>query len=131
MSAQARSPRKSSSTAQKSLFEQTTLFEFSRVINSSLDLNFILSHALFTIMGRILSSKGMAVLQTGETSYAVEMVKGFPPGLNGAAVEIIGLHKDALNVDEIDVLRFPWVGFFRRHGVSLLLPLFMGEKLIG
>ncbi|MGB5873433.1 MAG: SpoIIE family protein phosphatase [Bacteroidota bacterium] len=131
MSAQARSPRKSSSTAQKSLFEQTTLFEFSRVINSSLDLNFILSHALFTIMGRILSSKAMAVLQTGESSYTVEMVKGFPSAVNGAVVEIIGLHKDAVNVDEIDDSRFPWVGFFRRHGVSLLLPLFMGEKLIG
>jgi len=131
MSLKSRFPRRSSSSAQKSLFEQTTLFEFSRVINSSFDLDFILSHALLTIMGRILSSKGMAVLLRSESTYAVEMVKGFPPSVKGATVEITGLPRDVLNIDDIDDTRSPWVGFFRSHGVSLLLPLFIAERLIG
>jgi sigma-B regulation protein RsbU (phosphoserine phosphatase) len=131
MSAQSRSPRKRSSSTQKSLFEQTTLFEFSKVINSSLDQDFTLSHALLTIMGRILSSKGMAMLRTGESAYVVEMVKGFPAAVIGEAVEINELPKDTLAVDDVKESRHPWVGFFRQHGVSLLLPLFIAERPVG
>jgi sigma-B regulation protein RsbU (phosphoserine phosphatase) len=131
MPSQSPSSSKRSSPTQKSLFEQTTLFEFSKVINSSFSQDFILSHALLTIMGRILSSKGMAVLRRGESAYAVEMVKGFPSAVKGEVVEIDELPNDALSVDEMEESRTPWVGFFRRHGVSLLLPLLISERPVG
>lgn len=40
----------------ESHFEHSALFEFSTVINSSLDLRFILSHILLTLMGKLMSS---------------------------------------------------------------------------
>ena len=52
-----------STATYESHFEHTALFEFSKVINSSLDLRFILSHILLTIMGKILSTKGMVLLE--------------------------------------------------------------------
>ena len=131
MSAKSRPSRSVSTSAEKSLFEQATLFEFSRVINSSLDLSFILSHALLTIMGRILSSKGMAVLLGQEKTYRVEMVKGFPAEVKGTEVVITGLSKSSLYLDRLGESRSPWVTFFRQHGVSVVLPLFMADRPIG
>ncbi|PJA99933.1 MAG: hypothetical protein CO127_09565, partial [Ignavibacteria bacterium CG_4_9_14_3_um_filter_36_18] len=40
----------------------TALVEFSRIINSSLDLDFILGNVLLTCMGKYLSSRGLIAL---------------------------------------------------------------------
>jgi len=41
----------------------TALVEFSRVINSSLDLNFILNNVLLTCLGKFLATKGIIALK--------------------------------------------------------------------
>ena len=40
----------------------TALVEFSRVINSSLDLNFILNNVLLTCLGKFLATRGLIAL---------------------------------------------------------------------
>ena len=43
----------------------TALVEFSRILNSSLDMNFILNNVLLTCMGKFLSTKGLIALNLG------------------------------------------------------------------
>lgn len=43
----------------------TALVEFSRIINSSLDLEFILNNVLLTCMGKFLATKGLIALNSG------------------------------------------------------------------
>jgi sigma-B regulation protein RsbU (phosphoserine phosphatase) len=115
----------------ESHFEHATLFEFSKVINSSLELPFILSHILLTIMGKIVSSKGMVVLSCGKTDYRVEMVKGFSQSLVGSTLTIRTIPSTAFALDNLDPRRHPWVKFFREAGAAILLPLVIAEKSIG
>ena len=42
----------------------TALVEFSRIINSSLDLEFILNNILLTCMGKFLATKGLVAIKT-------------------------------------------------------------------
>jgi sigma-B regulation protein RsbU (phosphoserine phosphatase) len=63
----------------------TALVEFSRVINSSLDLNFILNNILLTCLGKFLATKGLIALnlngKLNVKSYkgiAEENIKTFP-----------------------------------------------------
>ena len=44
-------------------FELGALFEFSRIVNESLDLKFILGHLLLTLMGKLLVLKGIVLLE--------------------------------------------------------------------
>ena len=53
----------------------TALVEFSRVINSSLDLNFILNNILFTCLGKFLAVKGLIALKTNDT-FELKSSKG-------------------------------------------------------
>jgi len=53
----------------------TSLVEFSRVINSSLDLNFILNNILFTCLGKFLAVKGLIALKTNGT-FELKSSKG-------------------------------------------------------
>lgn len=63
----------------------SALVEFSRIINSSLDLNFILSNVLLTCMGKFLATKGIVALnQDGELKLisskgiSQEVLSSFP-----------------------------------------------------
>lgn len=55
----------------------TALVEFSRVINSSLDLNFILNNVLLTCLGKFLATKGLVALRSNGR-LLVKAVKGIP-----------------------------------------------------
>jgi len=130
----ARPPRSRQSPAAESYesrFENAALFEFSTVINSSLELPFILSHILFTIMGKILSTRGMAVLARKKGEYSVEMVKGFPQPLKGKIVKIGAVPHKAFDIGALDARRHSWVRFFREEGVTIILPLVIADKTIG
>ncbi len=123
--------KRKSSTAYASYFEHAALFEFSKVITSSLDPNFIFSHILLSIMGKILSTKGMVVIAKKDAEFTVAMAKGFPPEIVGSTLHINRIPPSAFSVDKLNVGRYPWVKFFKRNGVKILLPLLIADKPIG
>lgn len=124
-----RKPSTSSSYA--SYFEHAALFEFSKVITSSLDPNFIFSHILLTIMGKILATKGMVIVATRDTEFTVAMAKGFPQEIVGSTLHINRVPPSLFSVDKVNIGRYPWVKFFKRNGVKILLPMFIADKPIG
>jgi len=115
----------------ESHFEHTALFEFSKVINSSLDPKFVFSHILLTIMGKLLSPKGMIVLEESKGNFVIEMVKGFPQDFTGTTISITNIPKSLFDVDKLTVPRHPWIKFFKKAGVKMLLPMFILDKPIG
>ncbi len=112
------------------LFDLNALFEFSGIVNSALDLNFILSHYLLTLMGKLLSLRGMIVLRK-EDALTVANVKGCPDGLIGQTVEIPRIPRSLTYVNGVDGRRHPWIGFFRNLDIHLLVPLVTGESVVG
>jgi sigma-B regulation protein RsbU (phosphoserine phosphatase) len=112
-------------------FELGALFEFSRIVNESLDLKFILGHLLLTLMGKLLVLKGIVLLEKGSDVYRVENVKGLPPELLGQEVEISRLPKRLLSLHEEDARRFPWIRFFRANALEFLIPLTVRDKAVG
>jgi len=112
-------------------FEHTALFEFSKVINSSLDPHFVYSHILLTIMGKILSSKGMVALGATGKEVRVEAAKGFSQSLIGKGIKVEETPSNLFDIAVVDARRYPWVDFFRQAGVAILLPMVMADRLIG
>ncbi len=60
------------------LADITPLFEFSNVVNSSLDLKFILGTVLLTLMGKLLLSKSVVLIKSKEKYFRIENSKGIP-----------------------------------------------------
>jgi phosphoserine phosphatase RsbU/P len=111
-------------------FEHATLLEFSRVINSSSDLPFILGHILLTIMGKTLSARGMALLAHGE-EYRVEMTKGFPREIEGTLLRIPRVPRAAVTGRQLSGVRAPWAKKLRDSGVALVLPMHLSTGPVG
>ncbi|MBX2990014.1 MAG: SpoIIE family protein phosphatase [Bacteroidetes bacterium] len=126
-----RTSRSSASSSYESYFEHTALFEFSKVINSSLDPRFIYSHILLTIMGKILSSKGMVIVEKESRHFNVVMAKGFSQDVVGTSMHIRQIPPSIFLVDKVNATKYPWVKFFKRLGVKILLPMYMADTPIG
>jgi phosphoserine phosphatase RsbU/P len=115
----------------ESHFEHAALFEFSTVINSSLDLRFILGHIMLTIMGKLLSSRAAAVLRHDDGMYRCEMMKGMPEHEGECALAIKTLPRGLQYIERIDPVRHPWVKYFMENKLEILLPLRSGSGPIG
>ena len=101
------------------------------MINSSLELPFILSHILLTIMGKTLASRGLAMLATARTQFEVAMVKGFPQELTGRLVEARAVPRGAFAIGDLDARRHAWARLLREEGVAFVLPLVIERRTIG
>lgn len=124
-------PTGSSTDSYERHFEHAALFEFSTVINSSVDLPFILSHILLTLMGKLLSPRGMALLDDGKGDFLVRMVKGFPEGVEGKRIAAREIPDTLLILPELDAARYPWAKTLAAMGVGIVLPLAAGGRTIG
>jgi phosphoserine phosphatase RsbU/P len=119
------------SSAAEGRFEHAALFEFSRVINSSLDPVFILNHILLTIMGKTMSSRGMVVLADGPGRYAVVHAKGGTPGLVGTSFECDTVPADMVDLSVSTAPRHECERFMIDAGCTLVLPLVMTDRTTG
>ena len=115
----------------ESHFEHAALFEFSTLINASLDLRFILGHILLTLMGKLLSARALVLLAHPDGNYRVEMTKGAPSGLEGTQLAIPDLPATVQHAGRVNAVRFPWVRFFRDQDTPILIPLHSSNRPIG
>ncbi|HAL55373.1 MAG TPA: hypothetical protein DCP63_02555 [Bacteroidetes bacterium] len=107
------------------------LFEFSNVVNSSLDLKFILGTVLLTVMGKMLVSKGMVLLKRERGSFEIVNAKGLDPQLIGQPVSIDKPMRTITAVDRIAPDGREWVGFFKSHEQKLLIPIVTQRHVAG
>jgi sigma-B regulation protein RsbU (phosphoserine phosphatase) len=112
-------------------FDLGALFEFSNIINSSLELKFILGHLLLTIMGKLLALRGIVLLAKDDGSFTVANVKGLPSELIGTGMIIDKLPRRILHTSEAEIRKHPWMSYFKDHGITLLLPLIARDKILG
>jgi sigma-B regulation protein RsbU (phosphoserine phosphatase) len=125
-------PTREARASSEKRFDLASLFEFSSIINASLDLKFILGHFLLTIMGKLLSLRGIVLLRAPEgNAFAVETVKGLPAELLGAKVVIRPVPKGVLFCTPATLRKYPWAGFFHDHGIHLLVPLTADDRVLG
>jgi sigma-B regulation protein RsbU (phosphoserine phosphatase) len=106
------------------------LFEFSNVVNSSLDLTFILGTVLLTVMGKMLVSRGMVLLKRDEGLFEVVNVKGLDREMIGQKVRIDAPPRSVTHVDRTESTK-AWVKFFKLNNQRLLVPITGQHKILG
>ena len=106
------------------------LFEFSNVVNSSVDLKFILGTVLLTVMGKMLVAKGMVLLKRQPGKFEVLNAKGLDAATIGSVVEI---DRPLRSIDSMERARTaqPWLSFFRERGQKLLVPIRAQRRIVG
>ena len=106
-------------------FDLRALLETSRLLSSSLEIDFVLGNLLLTAMSKLFVTRGVVLLDDPLAgAHRVEAVKG-----------VRGLARDAhLRLDEVpdavvqgEAVPAP----LREHGIALLLPIAYHERALG
>ncbi len=118
-------------SASESHFELGALFEFSAIINASLDLKFILGHFLLTLMGKLLSLRGIVLLGSPGSCFRVETVKGLPADLVGKEIAVRRVPKRLLYLDKPAGAGQEWLKELKAWGIRLVVPLIAQDKIVG
>lgn len=111
--------------------ELAALVEFSGVINSSLDLDFILGHVLLTVMGKVMCTRGIVALRQKDHTYRVQTAKGLPAELVGREIRIRKLPRRFHYLERSRHAVHPWESFFLRTGIKVLVPMNAPDRCLG
>lgn len=116
-------------TNPKDSYELQTLFDLSKVLNSSLNLKKILNTILLTPMGKLLISKGVVLIEKEKEQYEIETLKGLSKNLLGKTVKIDQFPESPQFVSQLPAS--DWGDFFKEYGISLLLPILYDDRKLG
>jgi phosphoserine phosphatase RsbU/P len=108
-----------------------SLFEFSNVVNSSLDLDFILSTVLRTLMGKMLVTRGMVLLKRSGKLFQIITAKGIDPSVIGQTLEVDRPPRSMQVPLKILKNNEPWIVFLKQHRQSLIIPIFSQRRIVG
>ena len=115
--------------AQKQL-ELNSLIEFSQLISSKLDLKYILNNILLSIMGKMLISKGIILLNTmseDKNIFSVEAAKGIDTKLINTFVEADFPKLPVFTSDEIENKS----EFIDSSGLYYFFKIYFQNKFLG
>lgn len=106
------------------------LYEFSTIVNSSLDLKFILNTLLLTVLGKLLVTKGVVFLKEGIDTFRIEAKKGivFTPDEMNIANDQIPFDKMEIREGENDIPA--WMVKLRECGIVYLHPIVAQNELV-
>ncbi|MEK7749331.1 MAG: hypothetical protein AAB269_04655, partial [Bacteroidota bacterium] len=111
--------------------ELLPLFEFSNIVNSSFDLQFILSTVLLTTMGKMLVSKGIVFLRKPEGAFEIVSARGIDLTTFQKTLNISRPIRTISKVDRLSQLKFPWIVPFVNENQKLLIPMVSDGKVVG
>ncbi len=111
------------------LFDINSLFEFSRIVNSSTDIKFILNHFLLTAMGKLLCSSGIILLKNEENSYRVQVARGFT--LHTQSLTIKKPPKGLIYLTPKEIQRGKWVKLLLQNKINISIPLISKNNIVG
>ncbi|MGA3286101.1 MAG: SpoIIE family protein phosphatase [Bacteroidota bacterium] len=107
------------------------LFEFSNVVNSSLDLDFILSTVLRTLMGKMLVTRGMVFLKRSGKLFQIITAKGVDHSVIGQTLEVDRPLRSLQVVANLLKDNTVWFKFLKHHQQSLIIPIFSQRRIVG
>jgi len=118
-------------TARDERFQLSALFDFSSVVNASLELKFVLGHFLLTLMGKLLSLRSIILLERKTGVYVVENLKGLPAELMETSYHIRRAPKSILYINSQTAKTYPWLQSFQEHKITLIVPLIAHGRTVG
>lgn len=122
---------KSASKKSSSASDILPLFEFSNVVNSSLDLKFILGTVLLTVMGKMLVSKGIVLLKRDQNLFEIVNAKGIDQSAIGQTLKIEKPPRGLTQPERLAASQESWGCFFKEYGQKLLIPIVSQKRIVG
>jgi phosphoserine phosphatase RsbU/P len=123
--------KKARSNSFKNIFDVNSLFEFSRIVNSSTDLSFVLNHFLLTAMGKLFCTRSVLFLHEDSNNYKIENVRGITPGLVSNSVRVPRPPKILTYTSNKKIKSDAWLKLLKKENIDFIIPLIARDSILG
>ncbi|MFC1492445.1 SpoIIE family protein phosphatase [candidate division KSB1 bacterium] len=113
------------------LMELSSLFEITKLLSSTLNLQSVLNNILLTPMGRMMINKGLVLLEKSSNVFAVEALKGLPHEFFGRVFKIDDIPRHPVFLNEIENNVSPYIDFLKQQNLKLIIPINSSNKILG
>ena len=111
--------------------ELDSLIEFSQLINSNLNLDFILGHILLSLMGKMMITKGILLInkcdESGNNSFTIASLKGLDKSHAGDEIKFNFPRIPVFCIKDFDTNN----DFFVTNGIEFFFKIYFSNKLLG
>jgi len=107
------------------------LFEFSQIVNSSLDLPFILNTLLLTTMGKLMVSRGLVMLRRDGDIFEVVSAKGVSSSVAGTRLTIAEPPRGNILLHRMTTKGSDWISFLKELQQAVLHPMISQQRIVG
>ncbi|MBI5464268.1 MAG: SpoIIE family protein phosphatase, partial [Ignavibacteriales bacterium] len=111
--------------------ELLPLFEFSNIVNSSLDLSFILDTVLRTLMAKMLVGKGIVFLRDAHRSFSVLTSKGVKENLKTRTWKLEGAIRTITSVAAVEQHSPALGSVLRACAQEVVIPIVSRRDVVG
>lgn len=112
-------------------FDVNSLFEFSKVVNSDVSLQFVLNHFILTAMGKLLCIRGIVILKVEGQTFRAETVRGFILDERMKNIVITQKLKSIMYLNSIKKKNEKWVTILNKNEIQVLIPLIFKNDVLG
>jgi phosphoserine phosphatase RsbU/P len=114
----------------KKQIELNSLIEYSQLINSNLDLDFIFGNILLSIMGKMMITKGMFLVKNhskGKNSFIISTVKGLSQSHKNLEIEFEFPRLSIFSIADFENKE----NFFVKNKFNFFFKIYFTNKLLG
>ncbi|MFA5404731.1 MAG: SpoIIE family protein phosphatase [Ignavibacteria bacterium] len=114
----------------KKQIELNSLIEFSQLINSNLDLDFVFGNILLSIMGKMMITKGLFLVKNhnkGENVFIIKTVKGLSQNYKNKEIEYAFPRLSIFNSEDFKDKD----NFFTKNSFNFFFKIYFTNKLLG
>ncbi len=107
------------------------LLEFSTIVNSSLDLEFILNTVLRTLMGKLLVARGVLLLRQADNALEVIAAKGVDASILKRTIDVPRIPRVLRMRADLERNAHPLTPFLREHDLHAVIPILSQHQTVG
>jgi phosphoserine phosphatase RsbU/P len=123
-------PQENLSPNEAGSIDFNALFELSKLLNSSLDIQFILDHILLSSMGKMLVTRGCVLLKNDKNIFSFEAVKGIPGEILKKQVELNNIPDEIFYLEDLNYENHYWTGVFTDLNFKIGIPVKLKDKTL-
>ncbi len=116
-------------TEEKTKIDVRSLFEFSKIVNQDVSIEFIINFLILTLMGKLVCTKAMVFLRNENGEFYVKLSKG----LQGKSkkFKLTKNYLKLVNTSKLKGQNGKFVRYLKNSGIKFLIPLIYRDKILG
>lgn len=116
---------------EKTKIDVRSLFEFSKVVNQDVSIEFVINFLLLTLMGKLVCNRAIVFLKNENEEFYIKLTKGVEVKENTPKFKFIKNNLKLFYTSAIKKTKNTFIKYLKRNGIQFVIPLVYRNNVLG